>query len=183
MIFLDFETRSRADLPKTGVSRYAEDESTNILCVAWAVDEEEVQLWHPGQPPPHELFNLIPDHRLCAWNAEFEMEIWKVVAQQKLFWPQVDHDQWACIMTDAMVLGLPANLEKCSQALGLSGKLKTGKTLINKLSKPISSGKKKGEFREQTDFPEDYINMYLYCREDVRAERRIFNKIPYHATL
>ena len=38
---IDFETRSTVDLKKTGVYPYAEHESTDIWCMAWAFDDEE----------------------------------------------------------------------------------------------------------------------------------------------
>lgn len=49
MIFLDFETRSRADITKTGAWRYSQDPSTDVLCMAYAIDDGPVQLWVPPQ--------------------------------------------------------------------------------------------------------------------------------------
>ncbi len=46
-ISIDFETRGRVNLKDTGVHRYAEDKDTNVICMAWAVDDEPVKLWLP----------------------------------------------------------------------------------------------------------------------------------------
>ena len=43
----DIETRSTVDLKKVGAAKYAADPSTEVLCVAYAVDDGPVQLWLP----------------------------------------------------------------------------------------------------------------------------------------
>ena len=43
----DFETRSRITLKTAGLHKYSTDSSTEVLCVAYAVDHEPVQLWTP----------------------------------------------------------------------------------------------------------------------------------------
>ena len=48
------ETRSQADLRKVGAARYAADPSTEVLWVAFAVDDGPVKLWRPGDPVPPE---------------------------------------------------------------------------------------------------------------------------------
>ena len=48
MIFIDFETRSKADITRTGAYRYAQDPTTDILCMAYAIDDGPVQLWVPS---------------------------------------------------------------------------------------------------------------------------------------
>ena len=37
-VYVDFESRSQADIWTCGAYRYAEDPTTEILCLAWAVD-------------------------------------------------------------------------------------------------------------------------------------------------
>ena len=44
----DYETRSQVRLQLVGVHRYAADPSTEVLCCAYAIDDEPVQLWTPG---------------------------------------------------------------------------------------------------------------------------------------
>ena len=42
---IDIETFSFVDLTKAGVYKYSEDMSTEIMCVAYAFDDREVELW------------------------------------------------------------------------------------------------------------------------------------------
>src|SRR5262249_30509736 len=44
----DYETRSVLELPIVGLWRYAADERTEVRCCAYALDDEPVQLWVPG---------------------------------------------------------------------------------------------------------------------------------------
>ena len=50
-VVLDYETRSRADLRKTGAYLYATDSSTEVLCLAWRYGGDPTKyLWHPALP-------------------------------------------------------------------------------------------------------------------------------------
>ena len=62
----DYETRSRLDLRKVGAFLYAADVSTQVLCAAYAVDDDPVQLWWPGDPIPLEFKEAATDP---AWIA------------------------------------------------------------------------------------------------------------------
>ena len=46
----DFETRSRAVLKKVGALKYAADPSTEVVFIAFAVDDGPVQLWRGSVP-------------------------------------------------------------------------------------------------------------------------------------
>src|SRR6516162_10201224 len=62
----DYETRSRLDLCKVGAFIYAADVSTQVLCAAYAVDDDPVQLWWPSDPIPLEFKEAATDP---AWIA------------------------------------------------------------------------------------------------------------------
>ena len=70
ILWLDFETRSRCDLKAKGVYNYAQDMSTEVLCMSYAFDDGEVVTWLPGQPLPRE----VTEHKglIYAHNAAFE---------------------------------------------------------------------------------------------------------------
>ncbi len=69
---LDFETRSVVDLRTAGVYVYAEHPYTDIWCLAWAIDDEDVDVWLPGQvPPPKFLYAIQDAAEMRAWNAQF----------------------------------------------------------------------------------------------------------------
>src|SRR6516162_4943557 len=73
----DYETRSRAIMKHVGAHRYAADPSTEILCAAYAVDNDPVQLWIPGKPVPAEFLQaaLNPGWIVAAHNDSFETAI------------------------------------------------------------------------------------------------------------
>ena len=69
----DIETRSTISLKKVGAHKYAADPSTEVLCVAYAVDDGPVQLWRPGDPVPPEFIEAAADPS------------WVVVCAQRCF--------------------------------------------------------------------------------------------------
>lgn len=186
IISVDFETRSLIDLPKAGLYRYAEDESTDILCMSWAIDDEEPQLWTPLQPFPkafdefYHAWDMDYPVQLNAWNACFEIEIWEQVGVKKYGWPSAPQQMWHDTMGDAAMCSFPLRLGNCASAMGIDEqKDKSGTKLINLLSKPIKGTNK---FRQYREFPEEFNKLYEYCRQDVRTEREVYNNLPAHVS-
>ena len=81
-LWLDFETRSRCDLRERGVYNYAQDASTDVLCMSYAFDDEDVRTWLPGQPFPQAVANH--KGRIKAHNAAFERLIFLVRPPDRL---------------------------------------------------------------------------------------------------
>ena len=48
-IVIDMETRSRVDLKSAGMYRYAEDESTDIVCISLKAGDHPAVLWIPDK--------------------------------------------------------------------------------------------------------------------------------------
>lgn len=168
IINLDFETRSAVDLPTHGLDRYAKDQSTQVICMAYSVDGEPVELWTPGainsHPLPLCLFNK--DAKFQAWNAAFEYNILKHVLGLQIRWEQ---------MIDSMAIAaannIPQSLEEAAIFLGtIQQKDAAGKRLIMKLSKP----QKDGTFNKD---PELLKQMYQYCIQDVKTEMDIVKNL------
>jgi hypothetical protein len=44
-LFWDIETKSTVNLYDSGAHIYASDPSTKIICLCWAVDDGDVQVW------------------------------------------------------------------------------------------------------------------------------------------
>lgn len=179
---IDYETFSEADLPKVGHYRYAEDPSTEILlCSYYREGWDDVKLWAPfeGEPMPADLEDIYRDHEtlLAAWNAPFE----RAITANCL--PQFDVPvfRWRCAMVDAMAVGLPGKLEQAGPAAGLPESLfkqEGGRRLINKFCKPRKPTKKNPATRlTPAAAPEDWAQFKAYCRQDVRAETAIWDKL------
>ena len=169
-ISLDFETYSECDIRKSGAYAYADHPTTEVLCLAWAVDDQPPELWTPDKPLPHRLFALIQagGANVWAWNSFFEMCIWNLV----LKWEEVPFDQWRDTAALAAAQAYPRALGKCGEALGLDGdaaKDKRGKILIQRCCKPYRG--------ERVRDPHLYQELYDYCLQDVVAEREIRKRL------
>jgi len=140
-IGIDFETRSRVDLKKSGAYRYASDSTTDILCLT-AMDSETQQtwLWSPrqGQPFPDGLAKAIAAADLVvASSAEFDKAIWEFIAAPVYAAPDISHRKWYCAQAQCRVNALPSSLDKAARALGIKvRKDPRGPALIKALSIP-----------------------------------------------
>ena len=160
ILWLDFETRSRCDLRSRGVYNYAQDASTDVLCLSYAFDDEDVRTWLPGQPFPDAVRNFTGQIR--AHNAAFERLIfWYVL--------QIDYrlEQFYCTAAQARANCAPGSLEDVGRFAGAGmRKDHRGSQLIRLLSIPQADG----TFRNDADL---MAEMVAYCEQDVRAMRAV----------
>jgi hypothetical protein len=174
-LFFDLETRSRIDLKTVGAHRYAEDPSTEVLCVGFAVGDNPVQLWTPGGPVPAEFIEAAnnPSWALVAHNAAFERCITQHILAPHHGWPEtLLVGPWRCTMAMAYASALPGKLEKVAEALELPHqKDPEGAKLIRLLSKPRADG-------TWNEDPELLRRLYEYCRQDVEVERDLHRTLP-----
>ena len=156
MLWLDFETRSACDLKVAGVYNYAQDPSTDVLCMSWAFNDEDVQTWTPDQPFPESVRNHTG--MIYAHNAAFERLIFWYVLQINF-----KLEQFYCTATQARANCAPGSLEDVGRFAGASMKKDhRGSQLIRLLCIP--------PFR---DDPALMAEMVAYCEQDVRAMRSI----------
>ena len=185
---IDFETRSAVDLKQTGAYIYAMHESTDVWCMAYAFDEEEVQLWTPDLPcPPRLKAHIVLGETCVAHNAAFERIIFQYIMGPRYGWPVPDLEQWRCTMAMAYAMALPGSLEEAGAALGLSiQKDMTGRRRMLKMSRPrkISGGTsgfwdalKAGDIQKAGitwwDDDEHKEALYAYCKTDIEVERML----------
>lgn len=165
ILYCDFETRSKCDLPSRGVYNYAQDLSTEVLCMSYAFDDGEVTTWTPGQPFPAAVANHTGQIR--AHNAAFERLIfWFVLCpDQRLREPKLE--QFYCTAAQARANCAPGSLEDVGRFAGASMKKDhRGSQLIRLLSIPQADG----FFRQDQML---MAEMVQYCEQDVRAMRAI----------
>jgi DNA polymerase len=159
ILWIDFETRSRCDLKKHGVYNYAQDGTTEVLCMSYAFDDEDVQTWTSGAVPER-ILNHTGEIR--AHNAAFERLIfWYVL--------QIDFklEQFYCTAAQARANCAPGSLEDVGRFAGASMKKDhRGSQLIRLLSIPRADG----TFNTSLDLMSE---MVAYCEQDVRAMRAI----------
>jgi DNA polymerase len=178
----DFETRSRVDLRKVGAHRYAADPSTEALCCAFAVDDEPVQLWIPGDPVPAEFIEASrnPDWVVVAHNDQFEAVIERHIMVPRYGWPLIPPERRECSQSMCLAAGLPAKLSAAADALELGNrKDAAGERLMHQMSKPRRARKDEGPGGTYWfDDVERLHRLYDYCRQDVEVERELHGRVP-----
>ena len=175
---IDFETRSHANLPDVGLDIYANDPTTEVLCIAFGTNPTDVRVGspykievtspHQGTYGSHGLLKHVADGgKIQAWNAMFEYAIWNCVCVPKYGWPPLKLEQCIDTMAIAASNNVPQSLDDAGQLLDAQyQKDPMGKKLIQKLCKP----NKKGLFND--DF-ELMNQLFEYCAQDVRTEMAI----------
>ena len=83
---IDIETRGVVNLETAGVSRYARDPLTEVLCVGYAVGNNAAKVWNIGGPLPEDLFAA---DELIAHNFAFERSIWTHILTPRHGWPTI----------------------------------------------------------------------------------------------
>jgi len=160
MLYIDIETRSRCDLTARGVYNYASDKSTEVLCIAYAFDDDEVKLWRRGLKLPVKLVNYTGQIR--AHNAAFER-----LLLTRAFGLPYKLEQFYCTAAAARSNCYPGALADVARFAGTSmRKDHKGAALIRKLCVPQADGK-------FNDDPALMAELYEYCRQDVRTMREI----------
>ena len=160
ILWVDFETRSRCDLRSAGVYNYAKHASTDVICMSYAFNNQEVETWQPGDHFPVSVRHHTGQIR--AHNAAFERLIfWHVLGIHfKL-------EQFYCTATQARANCLPASLEDVGRAV--SSRMRKdhrGSQLIRLLCIP----KADGTFNMDATLLKEMI---AYCEQDVRTMREI----------
>lgn len=176
---IDFETRSAVDLRKTGVYVYATDVSTDVWCMAYSWDGEDVRVWSPGDPMDSKLEDwIVEGGKLQAWNANFERVIWNKIMAPRYNWPRTKAGQWYCTMAQASAAGLPRALGQAAAVLGVEEqKDKVGQALMLRMARPRKT-LADGTHTWWTT-PDKVDALIEYCRQDVRTEMDVSTHIPY----
>ena len=166
----DIETRSNVDLKRHGTMRYATDPSTEVitLCVLW---EDGTELtWAPehrgGTGEGLERWNdWVDSGGLCvAWNAIFDRTVLAHVTGP-VHAPSIE--QTVDGMAQAENFSLPGRLDFAARALGLGGKLSSGKLFINQFS---------NGYNPWTPTEEELRQFWAYCMQDVRLLKDVWTK-------
>ena len=166
MLYIDFESRSHCDLKVAGVYNYAQHGSTEVLCMSYAFDDDDVKTWLPFVHDEHGHVKKMPfpkqvaDHKglIYAHNAAFERLILWYVLQL-----DIPLESFYCTAAQARANCAPGSLEDVGRFAGASMKKDhRGAQLIRKMSVP-----------PYEESPELTAEMVAYCEQDVRAMRAI----------
>jgi DNA polymerase bacteriophage-type len=166
---IDFETRSAIDLPDRGLDIYANDDTTEVLCIAWGTTLDNVVVCKGNSIVQNiELIEHVKNGgKIQAWNAMFEYTIWNCVCVPKYGWPPLKLEQCIDSMAIAAANNIPQSLDEAGSFMNSEHKKDAvGKRLIQKVCKPNS----KGVFNND---PELLKQLFEYCAQDVRTEMSI----------
>jgi len=174
----DFETRSRADLPKVGAYAYAQDPSTEALCLAVSIDGGEPITWDRRRRNDEVLRHvgtlIDGGAKIRGWNSPFDVLIWNHALRREIEdLPLIGWGQTVDTAAESAAMNAPQGLDEAAVQLGLPEeyrKDKRGKYLIQKLSKP----QRNGEFCEDEALHDEMVG---YCAQDVRAESNAARKL------
>jgi len=192
-IHTDFETYSEIDLTAVGAYRYAEHETTEPLCLGYALGNDKVRAWVPerrsdgrlksANPCPSQIVEAIRHGYLfIAHNAQFERAIWHYVMHLRLGWPDVPANRWVCTAAMSAAVGFPRALDGATKRARLPEKYlkdKRGAALLKIFSQPRRPTK--GDARTRIfpeDQPEGFTALVDYCKQDVVAERGLLGYLP-----
>lgn len=170
---IDIETYCTQDIGKTGLFRYAEDPSFELLLFAYAYDFGDVRVIDVacGEKIPDEVLADLKDEGVIkhAYNAVFEITCLNRAGIE------TPARQWRDTMLHGLYLGYPAGLAKLGTALGLSEdkqKMTVGKALIRYFCGPCSpTARNGGRSRNLPQHDPDKWELFIeYNRRDVETE-------------
>lgn len=174
-LHLDLETKSAISLVVNGVYRYAEDETTDVILAAYAINEGEVKLWVAPQLIPKDLKDALlnPECIIVAHNAGFERNLMRHVLTKRYSWPECPPiERWDDTAARAARMALPRSLGDCADALSLPIKKDVeGKKLMMRMCRPrqhLVDGR-----IIWWDEPEKVQRLGEYCCTDVEVERQL----------
>lgn len=184
---IDIETYCEIDLRKSGVYRYAEDESFELLLFAVSVDNGPVTVYDlTKEKLPQDILESLVDDSVIKWafNASFEricLSNWL-----KKYHPDLLLDgflspvSWQCSMIWSAYLGLPLSLEGVGTVLKLKDqKMREGADLIRYFCLPCKPTKVNGgrirNFPHHA--PDKWATFIDYNRRDVEVELAIKERL------
>ncbi|HEM4928473.1 TPA: DNA polymerase [Streptococcus suis] len=184
---IDIETYCDIDLRKSGVYRYAEDNSFELLLFAVSVDNGPVTVYDltKEQLPPDILEALVNDSVIkWAFNASFEricLSNWlKKHHPELLLDGFLSPNSWRCSMIWSAYLGLPLSLEGVGTVLKLKDKkMREGADLIRYFCVPCKPTKVNGgRIRNLPRHAPDKWSTFIdYNKRDVEVELAIKERV------
>ena len=121
-VFWDIETRSGVSLRECGAYIYAIDPTTQPLCLAYAIDDEEPQFWLPADPASSVFLDVAANPKewqLVAHNYDFERAILENILIPRHAFQPIPLEVQHCTQRLALANAYPAELDLLAQALSL----------------------------------------------------------------
>jgi len=165
-VLVDFETISEVDLNKHGRMRYLHGKEADIICMGYKIDNEQTQLWVPGDELP-EFVIYNNQLSLVAFNAQFDLAVWNILGSKYKF-HQSPISQWIDVMAICGRFTYHQSLAQAGEDLKLKiQKNPRGKALLKLICTPPF-------IYTHTDLME----LYNYCKQDIDTMYEMLNALP-----
>jgi DNA polymerase len=106
----------------------------------------------------------------------FEKAMWREHMVKRYGFPPIPDDRWHDIMAVCALKQVPLKLEHALTVFSLPPKDVAASRFTKMLSKPITRGKRKGEFDRR---PQSLERVYAYNRDDIRVETALHKRMGY----
>lgn len=184
---------TKKGLPAIGAAKYADDPTTEVLCLAYDLkDGTGRKMWLPGMPLPLDLIQHLAQFDASAapsyeqrglietHNSMFEFRVATRVLHERWGWPAIDLRQMRCSMAKARAYSLPGALGNLAEVLRVPiGKDKDGKKQLERFSWPRNPTKADRRTRITcAEDPENAQKLYSYCDQDIVAEAGASARMP-----
>lgn len=168
-LWLDIETRSRQDLKRVGVYRYAACPDFRILMCGYSTDSDNVDTLIDQD----DIADLVSSWTgtIVAHNAAFE----RICFSRLILGPGkfLDPDRFHDTQSMAGIQGRPQSLDALAKRLKVTEKDSAGTRLINLFCKP----RRDGGWNDHTTHPMEWLDFIAYCEQDVRTLIAVDDKL------
>jgi DNA polymerase len=184
---------TKKGLPAIGAAKYADDPTTEVLCLAYDLkDGTGRKMWIAGMPLPLDLIQHLAQFDASAppsydqrglietHNSMFEFRVATRVLHERWGWPPIDLRQMRCSMAKARAYSLPGALGNLAEVLRVPvGKDKDGKKQLERFSWPRNPTKADSRTRITcAEDPDNAQKLYSYCDQDILAEAGASARMP-----
>jgi DNA polymerase len=173
-VYWDIETYSQCSLKDHGAHIYAGDPTTDIHFLCYAIHDDEVQVWKPGDPVPAPFANPTR-YQFVSDNWEFERAIHTHILIPRYGFPPLPLEQQACAQRLALASAFPAELGLRCEALDLAyRKDPEARKAMLRLSRPQTTKKRKKPV-DPAVRERDLALLLARCKIDVVSTRAAYN--------
>lgn len=181
VLFIDFETRSEADLPTVGAHKYLTDPTTEMILVSYAFNDEPTRV---DEFLPDFVAEAIEDDEVLkvAHNAEFDMCVCKYLLDL-----EIDPYKWFDTAYQAAYYGYPRSLHNLTTYLNT--RKKASQEELRLFSFPVEAAAKKepddmfcilapSRWNTKETHPREWEAFKQYAIMDVEVMREAYNLMP-----
>jgi hypothetical protein len=190
-LYIDIKTRSVCDPRDTDPRVYSENWSTDVRVAGYAIGQDQVKLWYPGDPVPVDLTRVIASGSpIISYDARFARALFINIMGPRYDWPIPPLQQFVSMAAMAAAMGLRSSLDDAAEAMEIASRQdKETRDLMRRMARPRSKTKIRchvcgmmtcsdPEFFRTTltwwDGDEDRARLGVYCAQDVCRGRALY---------